>query len=540
MTPDPNEPHGQQAAYPTYDAGDAVHAEQAPPGALPTQPLHQQAPTVLSAANPNPYDAPTQPTIVPVAQPPISEGGEYLDDHRRDSDPFHNSNVATQGTTYPPPSSELEAERIAQLQQQQPLAMAYHQVNDPYLHHPQDGVYHEHHDHDRPLLPPGHAPYGYAPASAFDHDGHLRAGVGGVSDWGDGQNVIEDADIDGMARGRKMEAGYSGDDDYFPGGWANGDADLEEAVPTGIRYGRIPQRVPRRYKTLKRVELYHGNLVLDCPVPSRLLERLNDRESREFTHMRYTAATCDPDNFKDERYTLRQVLFDPPRKTELFIVLTMYNEDEQLFCRTLHGVMTNIAHLCTRERSKTWGKDGWKKVVVAIVSDGRLKINARVLAVLAAMGVYQEGVGKNMVNGKPVTAHIYEYTTQLSIDPDLKFRGREKGIMPVQILFCLKERNQKKINSHRWFFNGEFACTPATLAVRKTELTFLRPSLLLAAFGSILQPNVCVLLDVGTMPRSKSIYHLWKSFDINSNVAGACGEVRMLDGLGLAQNVNVC
>ena len=41
--------------------------------------------------------------------------------------------------------------------------------------------------------------------------------------------------------------------------------------------------------------------------------------------MRYTAATCDPDDFKDERYTLRQVLFDPPRRTELFICLTMYN-----------------------------------------------------------------------------------------------------------------------------------------------------------------------------------------------------------------------
>jgi chitin synthase len=84
------------------------------------------------------------------------------------------------------------------------------------------------------------------------------------------------------------------------------------------------------------------------------------------------------------------------------------------------------------------------------------------------------------------------------VDPQLRFRGREKGIMPVQILFCLKERNQKKINSHRWFFN---------------------------AFGQILQPNVCILLDVGTMPRAKSIYHLWKAFDINSNVAGACGEV---------------
>ena len=45
-----------------------------------------------------------------------------------------------------------------------------------------------------------------------------------------------------------------------------------------------------------------------------------------------------------------------------------------------------------------------------------------------------------------------------------------------------------------------------------------------------LQPNVCVLLDVGTMPGPTSIYHLWKAFDINSNVGGACGEIVALKG----------
>ena len=74
--------------------------------------------------------------------------------------------------------------------------------------------------------------------------------------------------------------------------------------------------------------------------------------------------------------------------------MTMYNEDEELFCRTMHGVMKNVAHLCTRERSKTWGKDGWKKVVVCIVSDGRQKIASRTLSVIATMGAYQDGVAK--------------------------------------------------------------------------------------------------------------------------------------------------
>jgi len=39
----------------------------------------------------------------------------------------------------------------------------------------------------------------------------------------------------------------------------------------------------------------------------------------------------------------------------------------------MHGVMKNIAYLCKRNRSKIWGKDGWKKVVACIVSDGHHK-----------------------------------------------------------------------------------------------------------------------------------------------------------------------
>ncbi|KAL1946121.1 hypothetical protein VTO73DRAFT_15248 [Trametes versicolor] len=285
----------------------------------------------------------------------------------------------------------------------------------------------------------------------------------------------------------------------------------DDKSENNIRYGRIPQRVPRRYKTIKKVELFHGNFVLDSAVPTKLLSMCQQKDDREFTHMRYSAATCDPNDFKDDGFTLRQVHYDPPRRTELFIVMTMYNEDEELFCRTMHGVMKNIAHLCKRDRSKTWGKEGWKKVVVCIVSDGRLKINSRTLSVIAAMGAYQEGVAKNKVNGKPVTAHIYEYTTQISVTPSMKLEGAERGIMPVQIIFCLKENNQKKINSHRWFFN---------------------------AFGPILQPNVCVLLDVGTMPGPTSIYHLWKAFDINSNVGGACGEIVALKGKYLRNLIN--
>ena len=374
----------------------------------------------------------------------------------------------------------------------------------------------------RPVVAPNNYPYDSAPSY---HSNVVNHGI--VDESQDTfSNQLTDEDI--------YNHRTSGTDEYYPLTQypVNGDVPFEgitgqgyEASLSNMSQGPgqhpqeylddqplikvPPERQPRRYKTVKRVPLYDGNLVLDCPIPNKMLNTLGMKQDREFTHMRYTAATCDPNDFKAERFTLRQVLYEQPRHTELFIVITMYNENEILFARTMHGVMKNIKHLCTRERSRIWGREGWRKVVVCIVADGRAKIHPRTLAVLAAMGVYQDGVAKNVVNGKPVTAHIYEYTTQITVDADLRFQS--SGTVPVQIIFCLKEKNQKKINSHRWFFQ---------------------------AFGSVLNPNICVLLDTGTRPGGTSIYHLWKAFDLNSNVAGACGEIVAMKGKGGVQLLN--
>ena len=267
----------------------------------------------------------------------------------------------------------------------------------------------------------------------------------------------------------------------------------------------------KRWKTVKQVLLYRGNLVLDCPVPPILLQQNTHGERDEFTHMRYTAATCDPSDFYNENFTLRQKLFSKARHTELFIVVTMYNEDDVLFARTLMGVFKNIEYMCNRPNSKTWGKEAWKKIVVCVVSDGRAKINPRTKAVLSGMGVYQEGIAKQQVNGKDVTSHIYEYTTQTH----LQLKGDVVSLVhrrqPVQIIFCLKEKNQKKINSHRWFFQ---------------------------AFGRVLDPNICVLLDAGTRPGGNSIYHLWKAFDLEPMCGGACGEIKAMLGTGGKNLIN--
>ncbi|KAJ3169943.1 Chitin synthase, class 1 [Geranomyces variabilis] len=265
-----------------------------------------------------------------------------------------------------------------------------------------------------------------------------------------------------------------------------------------------------RHKTKKTVQLTaQGNFVVEIPVPAKVVQQ-GKHTSREFTHLRYTAVCGDPNEFRSRGYDLRAN--EMGRHTELFVVMTMYNEDEILFTKTWKAVMKNIAHLCSKKRSAMWGSEGWQKVVVCVVSDGRTKINPRTLNVLGVMGCYQEGVVKTSINDEEVAAHVFEFTTQICVDPaDLNVRGSGGSIVPVQVLFCLKEKNAKKINSHRWFFN---------------------------AFGACLRPNVCVLLDVGTKPTDPSLYRLWKAFDVDRQVAGACGEIAAETGAYSAKLLN--
>lgn len=102
--------------------------------------------------------------------------------------------------------------------------------------------------------------------------------------------------------------------------------------------------------------------------------------------------------------------------------------------------------------------------------------------------------------------HMFEGTTQIQVDSDLTPKGYRAGTLPVQFVFALKERNMKKLNSHKWLFR---------------------------AISPMLNPKVCVLFDAGTRPKTDdSIYMLWKSFDRNEQVAGACGEISVQLGDG--------
>jgi len=134
------------------------------------------------------------------------------------------------------------------------------------------------------------------------------------------------------------EAEKATDDKYYSerGYLPNGQAvvfDPEPETPTSTvcslppeektrHFGPAPTgRVLRRHKTKRRVQLTNGNLVVDLDVPPKLV--LPRRGEPETMKTRYTAVTCDPDDFEQKGFFLRQN--ESGRRTELFIVITMYN-----------------------------------------------------------------------------------------------------------------------------------------------------------------------------------------------------------------------
>lgn len=304
-------------------------------------------------------------------------------------------------------------------------------------------------------------------------------------------------------------------DPNFPN-YPGSDGRTTSLMSTGSEGWQKRQQVNLKRFPTRKVKLAKGAVFsTEYPVPSAIknsiLPEYIDAETgrTEFTHMRYTAATCDPDDFTVENgYKLRANTYG--RQTELLIAITYYNEDKVLTARTMYGIMQNVRDICRLKKSEFWksgGTEPWQKIVVSLVFDGIDPCDKEVLDMLATIGLYQDGVMKKDIDGKETVAHIFEYTTQLCVTPKQQLvkptSNDPMSLPPIQMIFCLKQKNSKKINSHRWLFN---------------------------AFGKILQPEIFILLDAGTKPGPKSILYLWESFYNNKNVGGACGEIHAMLG----------
>ncbi|KAJ1565710.1 hypothetical protein HK096_011423 [Nowakowskiella sp. JEL0078] len=216
--------------------------------------------------------------------------------------------------------------------------------------------------------------------------------------------------------------------------------------------------------------------------------------------VRYTAATSNWDEFAkpEHHYTLKQQ--EENMNTKIMVIVTMYNEDADLFVATLFAVYKNIEFIVDHEAETGIN---WDNIVVTIICDGRRKCPPEVKCALELLGIYQaeEQILTDFLE-KPVYAHIFEHMagSHLSYDKKRKEVSLEKSKYITQYLLLMKENNCKKIDSHGWAFK---------------------------AFGPLLKPDVCILLDMGTKPEKESFYHLWMHFKDDEHLGGACGEIKV-------------
>lgn len=130
-------------------------------------------------------------------------------------------------------------------------------------------------------------------------------------------------------------------------------ADRADLVPqTTQHFGPAPTgRIHRRHKK-RRVQLTNGKLIIDLPVPPKLILPLR-KSDQETGFTRYTAVTCDPDEFEKSGFFLRQN--EQNRSTELFICVTMYNVRSSVCCSSSPR-FTNLSSTCRRMRSYSAGR----------------------------------------------------------------------------------------------------------------------------------------------------------------------------------------
>ncbi|KAJ3415249.1 Chitin synthase, class 2 [Chytridiales sp. JEL 0842] len=277
-----------------------------------------------------------------------------------------------------------------------------------------------------------------------------------------------------------------------------------------------PQRQISLFTLLKLVQRQirlspKGHLVINFPVTGKLLEGAAYKEEEEFTRLRYTALTDPPASMKRDKH-LRQITLNRP--TRLAVLITLANEPPNLLCATLHAITQNLSHL-TSGLCAGWTSTSWSEVVVTIIADGRCTLHPGTARLLELWGIYNPHLPKASIDGTPIKAHLFEFSSQVSVNGQMKIRrpqtpaqrkqNLEDGIdpyeyptVPMPMVLLLKEKVGGKMDSHRWFFEG------VCLA---------------------LEPEVCMFVEAGTRPVPAGMFHLYHAFVRKPDLAGACGDV---------------
>ena len=270
----------------------------------PNTPLSNASTILVPAHNDRFYSQSTNSSYVSYEQD--LHAGSEIDHFRHDTEAYASGHHSA--ASYRPPRSRSPTPAVDEED--------YYLVGDESFHH--TGLPKDHHGYD-PEKVAHEDEYGGKETSYYSERGYLP----------NGQMVVFDPEPE-----TPTSMVYS----------------LPSETPLETRhFGPAPTgRVLRRHKSKRRVQLTNGNLVVDVDVPPKLV--LPYRGQPETMKTRYTAVTCDPDDFEREGFILRQN--QTGRRTELFIVMTMFNVHpfSLLFISVTHNFLCRKMRFCFAER----------------------------------------------------------------------------------------------------------------------------------------------------------------------------------------------
>ncbi|CAG9317187.1 unnamed protein product [Blepharisma stoltei] len=200
------------------------------------------------------------------------------------------------------------------------------------------------------------------------------------------------------------------------------------------------------------------------------------------------------------------------RGCDLLIGIFIQSEGEPDFSKTLKAVITNIEYFLENNHS----------VVVVAILDGLTKtVNEKSKKKISQNEVTQIGlkpyssyfeIGKiadkfhfDTTPNENSANYISNYSGKKDEDEiahafmhsNWKMETNQK--YPIDFIFCIKEREAGKLNSHLWFFGG---------------------------FCQHINPRYVILLDAGIKPSKNSLKYLYIAMRNDENIAGCTGEMK--------------
>jgi chitin synthase len=190
---------------------------------------------------------------------------------------------------------------------------------------------------------------------------------------------------------------------------------------------------------------------------------------------------------------------DEPTKVEFMIEVSMYNEGVKNFTDTLGGICDNL------ESFINVGVDP-SRIVCIIIVDGirpfysTFSKQQNFFSSFFLEDLIKERFGVSDVRNCKIPDEKEDDEFAHCFMQKVNFTENSQSVL--NLIFCVKQKNKRKLNTHLWFFGG---------------------------FCEYLNPNYVMLIDVGTMPLPNSLFYLYEAMATQKDLAGCCGEIRPMD-----------